>query len=1361
MSAIAALRGYRTQFLYSLHYILSTLENDLIYRLEGEEDLDVLDNQGELLYAIQLKNLGKTITLSDILSDKKTSFIKRFLERYVSAVPVLVSYSEVSADLRNWNQHSGDISKKEKEVLKKYKLSGEEWKLVKSKIQFREISEETVAEDVERMMKEHFPEIDPAPTAGYLLNWLQLIAEKQQPITAKDFYSKIQDFAIYLTERIALHHQYGLVLKPLHKVSTNDINQELLEKEFYNATLTRFEHILLGLDINRESYLQKIKDNLTGNNIVVVKGASGQGKTALLYSYVHHYINDWLSFELNIQQAPVISQQSIQAIAAISKKLEIPVVFVINVNPNTTDWLQIVKESVHFNHIKFLVAIRSEDWYRATAIGIEFHHHEVDLSLSEDEAKMIYSNLNKRNKICHFTDFEEAWIQMGGNVRLLEFVYSITQGDSLYNKLKHQVRQIVNEGSYNSNQQIAFLRMVSLADSHGAKIDVSKLDKNVDYLFILEKLENEYLIRRSSDRKYIQGLHIVRSVKLVEILFDEFTNSKLGYAYKSIPLLAEEDLYLFLLQLFYEKVFDPQLFIADICKQVVVNNWAVYTAIIKTFIWAGIREYVEQNRTIIDECRDLCKGAWAMFAGPSFGSNYDPSNMLDMINVNEEFREKINDINIRLHPKQQIFNLASAIIKKLPFPDASPFTTFEWRSYGEALFWLRNIPNDKGAVPDISECQFESAFKIMDSKSLSKLMLGMYSYSPVLNAIREKNVDLFLQRIKKDFDIIHLSVNDGQVDVHFIIDVIKYYFKRFTNDFVVNILDIIRTALPDQKQFNSQGHGHRFKLLSMNYDETYKTISIENMHLEEWVNINSCFINLYDYKNRPTDWSEYRMILNQWEMLVREKISEYNKSFKQLNKGSKNYTPVVPVMHNALFQWPEKILEPQSIIDPLGIYRAKKKQPSEENEKEKSEKEEVTQKLKSKYEAFFGSLSDFKISFEIFMQQSAETLYSKIKLRTEKGHIHNEQIERSSQTNLFDAIKKLKKYNLIYESTFGNIDSNHDTQIEINAFLTAATFWRDFVNDSANGDHSFKRILKLKDDFEKKIIKACKEASTSNMFSLQYINNDKTGKKPVFIIDSNSPLLSLTGYVEIYEIIYSIIGMPENTSLKYLMLQVWFSKIYFIQTVRGKSISHLCNEVQLYTIMEKPFEEQGVVNSIPKMIDQNIIKNLRIESWAFLYPELNGVLNVSESYSRLVFLVDHFHDLRHFDELNLDELENEDLKQHIEQISLEMQNSLQSVLDGLVLWLNMFPIDEKAYLENEMERGFYQAFFDIKDNIYPQSTVVGEKTKISIDMHSAAQWRERLIICTRHWGIFLLLLNEKIINSYQNEISADALNSNA
>src|SRR5690606_37333385 len=133
-------------------------------------------------------------------------------------------------------------------------------------------------------------------------------------------------------------------------------------------------------------------------------------------------------------------------------------VFVINVTPNTTEWVKIIKESSHLKHIKFLVAIRNEDWYRASAVGIEFEYKEIDLSLTKEEAETIYLKLNERNKISHFTDFEQAWIQLGTDAPLLEFVYSITQGDSLFNKLKQQVLQIKQESNQNANQQIEFLR---------------------------------------------------------------------------------------------------------------------------------------------------------------------------------------------------------------------------------------------------------------------------------------------------------------------------------------------------------------------------------------------------------------------------------------------------------------------------------------------------------------------------------------------------------------------------------------------------------------------------------------------------------------------------------------------------------------------------------------------------------------------------------------------------------------------------------------------------------------------------------------------------------------------------------------
>jgi len=1343
MSAISALKGYRTQFLYSLHHILSNLSGNFIYRLEGEEDLDILDNEGQLLDAIQLKNLGKAITLSDILSESKTSFVKRFLENYREATPILVSYGEISKELKNWYEHKDSISEKDKNTLKKYRISIDDWKLVKNKTQFREISEAQIADEVEQLIKQHFPEIDPIPTIGYLLHWLQFIAEKQQPITKSDFYDKVQDFARYLSERISIHEQYGLILKPLHKVSTSGSDQKLLEKEFYNATLTRYEHILLGLDVNRDQYLAKIDEEIKSHHAVILKGASGQGKTALLYAYVHHYVNDWLAYELNIQQDPITTQKSIQAISSISKSLDIPTVFIINVTPNTTEWVKIIRETAHLEHLKFLIAIRNEDWFRATAIGLHFEYRELDLSLHKDEAEIIYSKLNERNKISHFTDFEEAWIQASDEVPLLEFVYAITQGDSLHNKLKQQILQIAREQEQNSTLQLELLRTVSLADAMGAKIDVSRLSSNIEYQFIIEKLENEYLVKISADRKYIQGLHMIRSQKLTEILFDEFISYKEAYAYKTIPLLAEEDLYLFLLQLFYLGILNPDQFLSALNQDFSIDNWSTYASVLKAYIWLGIRQYVETNRSNIDECQAMFAGAWIFFVDFLFSSNYDRNGLLDLFKVDDQRRLEIDDINNRLTPKETVFNLAALLISKVEFPRAIPSTVFQWRSYGEMLFWFKNIPNDKPVLPVFEEAQFEKAFKSMDSKSLSKLMLGMHSYSSALDSIRSKFSGYFIQRIKDEFDVVHVDTENDEVTIHYIIDILKGTELRSSNDFVVNILDIIRTALPDKKKFNSQGYGHRLQTISVDYDPTHKTISIESLPLEEWVNINACITKLYDYDDRPADWNEYSLRVNEWEELIKLKINEFNSSFAKVFAGSKTYQPVVPVMKNASFKFPEKVKEPKTITDPLGVYGGKRKDLTAENKRDQTSK-----KLQSKYEHYFKSLSDFKASVENFLHQSGKTLQSRIQLKTEVGHIHDENIERLSQTNLYDAIAKLTDYTAQHQYVLGNIDAKPHVKVEQNALLTTAATWKDFLGDNSKGDRSFNRILKLKSDFESKITKELKQFSRSEHFTIRYLNNKTTECKPILIIDGKSPFWSFLGFKEAYHIIHNAIDNPEYTSLKYLMLQVWFSNIYFLQSVQNKTLNNQWNQVPLYNLKDKSFEELSTLNGVPQPVEEQIRARLDIDTWAKLYPEFNKINLASEAYGKTLLLVDHLHDLRLLDEIDLSDPDADRLHEHVGKIVSTLEEAFQTTLDSLYDWTNMFPLEENSYLSSEEEQAYFEAMIAVSKYIFPQPKGNEVNYQVAINMQIIAGWVERLKVCTQSWAAFMLLLSGKYMRKY-------------
>ena len=68
MSAIAALKGYRTQFLYSLHRIVLGVTDDYVYHIEGEfEDLDIIDNNGKYVECLQVKNLSDSLTFHFLL----------------------------------------------------------------------------------------------------------------------------------------------------------------------------------------------------------------------------------------------------------------------------------------------------------------------------------------------------------------------------------------------------------------------------------------------------------------------------------------------------------------------------------------------------------------------------------------------------------------------------------------------------------------------------------------------------------------------------------------------------------------------------------------------------------------------------------------------------------------------------------------------------------------------------------------------------------------------------------------------------------------------------------------------------------------------------------------------------------------------------------------------------------------------------------------------------------------------------------------------------------------------------------------------------------------------------------------------
>jgi hypothetical protein len=1345
MSAIAALKGYRTQFLYSLHYILSNKEKNYRFRLEGEEDLDVLDEHSNLLIAVQVKNLAKTLTLTDVLSDKKTSFLKRFIENYQTSTPLLVSYGIISDELLNWKSGSQTINTAERVIITKYDLTTDNWKLIKQQTVFEKVDEGTLAREVLEMLKT-YKNIDPVPTAENLLYWLQYSAEKQIILSSKDLFMAIEKMAVYLSERISFENQYGKYIKALHLTKTEGIDQSKLTEEFYYGTNARYEHIYFNLDIIRPEFLNQIDENLKKQNLVVIRGASGQGKSALAYRYAANYAPTSLIYEVALQENETQVAEAISAITAMTKGLNLPVFFILHVAPNTTNWLKVVKEFTNHTFVRMLVTVRNEDWYRAQAAEIDFLYTEIELELQQAEAEFIFKKLESREMIRQYADFKEAWIDLNENIPLLEFTYTITQGDSLTNRLKKQVDQLYQEDNQQKTGQLDFLKMLSLADAFGAKIAVEKIRQIPGIKFITDKFEKEYLLKHVEEGKYLTGLHPVRSKILTGLLFDDFTSCKKDYILACLRAIPDEDAYSFLLQCFYTRIIKSDEFI-KLITDADSHTWTFYASMVKSLLWEGIRNYVDANKDILDEVHQKTGAAWSIVADIYHGSTLDIEELIKSLPMdNDGLLDYARDIKERLLPKQLVYQPVVSLFNAVPLPVSAPKSIADWKAFAEIIFWLSQTDNKVDKTQPFLPKDFRAAFETLSLEDLASLMLGMYYYSPAFNQIRLDFVEIFTDRIRKKYCIPLLKISD-EIHVDFVIDLFDKDKDINVHDRTIEIIELLRTAFPDKQKFNSQGHGHRIQLMTSAHDETHKTISLQNLPLDKWVSINATVKRLYDFSCRPEDWVDFHYQLDVWEKTIKDHIQTFNNAFQELRQSS-TFKPIVPVLAQAVLNHTQTLTTPKSIVDPLGLYIKTSKNAKKEEDGEKGAKKEVV--LSERYQPFFKNYSDYKNALENFLQQSGIALSDLIKNRSDATHLIDENNLRVSYVNIYDAITKRPNYyrtKLQYFSKF--FDANHaitDTDL-----FTAATIWKTFWPAAEKGQNSKiitkQKIDSSKVDFENALSKSFKAIQRTHGYKVNYINDESSLNTPVFILTTSNPIDNLVALQLYFDAIHACINGVDYSSLKFLMLQRYFSRFRFIGLVNGFVMDYQWYDFSLHLLRDHAFGDLPFYALIPQPIDKTISNTLNIKSWLHIYPKLQEVLDLGVNFAKLNFLVGHLVDLKFFDHNDdLDEIGAIIIQDHFNKVGEILTTAFNQFSNALLHLGEEFPYDE-VHLLSEAEQEYWTLLLDVMDNILPTPANESrtDESTTRFDMPVLEPWSARLNTAFPKWGVFMIYLQHKCL----------------
>lgn len=1349
MSANAALKGYRTQFLYSLYHILKQEENGLTYKPEGIEDLDVVDANNNIIQVVQVKNLANGVSLSDILTNERTSFLKRYItlkDQFPETEPILVSYSKINKELAE-SIANKNFTDKDKAIIKKYHLKESDWKIIKQKLLLIEVKEDSIYEETITLLKVKYPTIDPKVTIEILLHWLTFTAEKSLEVTVRKIHDKIEEIATYLTERIAIQHQLGIFIKPI-----NDIRQILhdpftLKNEFYAGVNARYEHILNDLDVIRENALEEVKISFSKSNVVIIHGASGQGKSTLVYRYAKNASPDTLTYEVSIQNDYIQTAQAIQSIISITKGLNAPVLFIINTIPNSVEWIKVVREFSSVSNIKFLISIREEDWIKAISAGVEFLHTDMELLFDKDEAKEIYKRLNEKITDYKHTDFEEAWIHFGEKGPLLEFVYTITQGNTLETRLKAQVNNLIKESlQYSENDIIELLRLVCLADNYDGRINILKLTMFREANHVIQRLQNEYLIKIDKTSQNLTGLHGVRSQILLKYLFDEHVNKQEIYFDRCIRTIDENYLHNFLLNVFYDKKLSPESLIENISQNDELT-WGFYGALVKSLLWVGIRDYIDENRLLFDKAYDSFGDAWFVLLDFYHTESMNPTTYFTTNEfIPEEKRKIAIGFNSSLTPKKVVFKYLVTLTNKDCLPEITPNNKMELQALSEILFWMAHIRQGK-ELSFITEDFVKSVFENYNSETVASFILSCHNYSFDLYQLCLKNIDIYLKKLKIEFNVPILNITEGEIFAHYLEvgdnDKNSSVHKRSRK-----ILETLRRAFPDKKKYNVQGHGHKLKSVAIPYDESYKAVSIENLPLEELVSINSIKRLLYEYDKRPNNWIEYNLFISNWKHKVHEKLIEFIKALTVFYNGNPNYQLLGNYISRFRDNQPSNsITTPKTIHDKFGIFNhVRDLYKLNQGDTDVYGKDIKEEKLYTKYEKFIGAFSEYRNAIDNFERKIIEALYNRLKCIVDPKHEINEEMERIAIVNCNNTLKSLPKFYELEKEIFEKyltIENNTTVDQLYLAICGFKLFQNGKVSKINTLNYTHTKLDKIKNDLTLKFRNIHKKVAKNSVYKIKFQQDAQTRNLPVIFIDAQEPLMTLQGVNNAYNFIKEIVGCSEYTSLKQLILETNYEKFVIVPLIQGQTLNHKRFEFPLYLFRDKNYEDLELHNFIVMETDINIKEQFNISDWAESIHKVEVAQTSLANYCNMQILVEHMADLSFFQPNTLDETGEHLVSLHIQSIGNQITPLFQGILDWLNKVIEEFPLDYGNL--NEMEQGYCNAIIGIKNNIFPFLKGDEVNYKVTLELSHFPDWAIKLHNCMDYFGILYYILCGKYI----------------
>ena len=1062
IGAQAAWKGFSSQTLYIASRLISD-KSGYKYYPEDVEDL-VVKKDDTVVEAVQVKNISADLTLSSLATTKTSKGGEGFFKRMCSLHTQnpsfhcikVVYFNTLGIELEELQK--GEANTKNalsKRLVDKHGLSEEDVVWLLDSLCFEKVNLDALDSNIQTQISDYVPVMSaPALAKDLLIQHISALSKNKGYTTLKMWQEKIHEIGTNIAAIDGFYKEYNKSLVRLDELQLTG-NHEQLESEYLQGVSAHPAHIRSNFDYKRNYWMKEIQTVLNSKGVAILKGVSGQGKTTLCYRYLIDTYPEGCVFCVRTIANEGQAQNLVSALDGLGKHNENLIIY-IDVQPGETLWAFFLQElQARGLSIPVLISIRDEDYNRTPISGKAIQYGVIELSLSIDEATHIYNSYTEAKPHAEHRTFEEAWQVFGGQGPLIEFVYLLTNNQTLTQRLQGQVDALLQEGV--SDEWLELLQLVCYAGRLGCAVNLTAAKNEIHCSTMyaaIRRLKDEYLIR-VIDENTVEALHPVRAKIVFEALCDQIYTEARDVVFKALSCVSSQNVRVILLDYFSTQQFD----IEDVQRlsQIRFRDWIGYADAIKSMLWLDAKRYVDVNMTFISYLVKKRGKGWLCFLPLDLSGieqldeliadgmkELSIFNKVDLQNAIDEVKKSLTSLSIN-------YQATDCFINNCAVPSVLPATDSDRSAFGYSLFWIAK--RDINVTLPFKTDEIVASVCAGELQPSADAIRGLFEH-PTLFESYLAAVDVFVEKLIHEMQVLTFSVTSDEVSCKFIPPFstetdVPEDIKNTNQYWRIKMLDILKQLYPEKEYIDIELIGVDL-LRDLGIEALDHKLHIhKSKRTNTWVSeLNGWTKIRIDYSLRPSSWQEYVADIDEIRANVNDLIVETIKLIDDVYRKRRYTQDRVKRIDDRLKIFREHTFSenrlPYFAVDPYCLY-------SEGNAKSRVAEYFPMRQLLSvgKYANFRKYLNDVYSSLDNFFNQFAEVL----RVRINKQDISTVEKPRLAMNNLYSAAKVLVNFHKEYDLLFSNYSSLDEKFVkqELENVLTLVNIWRYVFDNQPKG----------------------------------------------------------------------------------------------------------------------------------------------------------------------------------------------------------------------------------------------------------------------------------------------------------------------